>query len=184
MNKTFQKSTQLVNKNTLTLSGSKSESNRLLLLQAIYPNINIENLSNSDDSKYLEKALFKYEKWQNNGSNTEEVLLIDIHHAGTAMRFLTAFFACQPGLQVIITGSSRMQERPIKILVDALREIGAKIFYEKNEGFPPLRIFGSKPINNEVTLKADVSSQYITALMLMASSFKKGLKINLEGNCT
>jgi 3-phosphoshikimate 1-carboxyvinyltransferase len=184
MNKTLQKSAQLINKKTLTISGSKSESNRLLLLQAIYPNINIENLSNSDDTKYLEKALSKYEEWQNNGSNAEEVLQIDIHHAGTAMRFLTAFFAFQSNLQVVLTGSSRMQERPIKILVDALREIGAKISYEKNEGFPPLKIIGSVPSNNEVNLKADVSSQYITALMLMASSFKKGLKINLEGNCT
>lgn len=169
---------------TIEISGSKSESNRLLILKAIYPEINIKNLSNSDDSKYLQKALNQFNDWKKNGANKDEVINIDIHHAGTAMRFLTAFFAFQTDLQVVITGSRRMQERPIKILVDALKNIGAKINYEKSEGFPPLRIIGSSPTKNEVSLKSDISSQYITALMLVSPSLKNGLKIHLEGNCT
>jgi 3-phosphoshikimate 1-carboxyvinyltransferase len=184
MNRTGQKSTYLISNKTLTISGSKSESNRLLLLQAIYSNIDIKNLSNSDDTKYLKKALAHFEKWKKNGSNAEKVLLIDIHHAGTAMRFLTAFFACQPGLQVKLTGSSRMQERPIKLLVDALNALGAAITYEKNEGFPPLNIKGKTMTKNEVQLNADVSSQYITALMLIGSGLKTGLNIQLIGQCT
>lgn len=168
----------------LTISGSKSETNRLLLLQAIYPDINIENISNADDSVYLQKAINQFNIWKQNGSNPQELLTIDIHHAGTAMRFLTAFFACQPSVNVILTGSNRMKERPIKILVDALNSIGADISYQKNAGFPPLTIKGKTIIAEQIKLKADVSSQYITALMLVASSLKNGLNIQLQGECT
>lgn len=114
-------------KSEISISGSKSETNRLLLLQALYPNITLENVSNSDDSEVMIKAL----------SSNESI--IDIHHAGTTMRFLTAYFSMQEGREVILTGSSRMKERPIKILVDALRQIGADIQYVENEGFPPLK---------------------------------------------
>lgn len=152
--------------------GSKSESNRLLILQALFPEIEINNLSNSDDTEALQAAL----------ASLEEV--IDIHHAGTAMRFLTAYFAAKEGREVTLTGSERMQQRPIKILVDALREMGADIEYEKEEGYPPLLIRGRKLEKNEVSLSAGVSSQYISALMLIAASLPNGLKIKLEGKVT
>ncbi|MFC5047114.1 3-phosphoshikimate 1-carboxyvinyltransferase [Aquimarina hainanensis] len=156
----------------LKITGSKSESNRLLILQALYPEITIRNLSNSDDSKVMQKAL---------QSTGEEV---DIHHAGTAMRFLTAYFACKEGREVLLTGSKRMKQRPIKVLVEALRQLGCDIEYEGEEGYPPLRIKGSIPNSNEVSLKADVSSQYISALMLIAPSLPEGLKICLLGKVT
>lgn len=154
------------------ITGSKSESNRLLILQALFPQIKIENLSNSDDTKVLQKALQSEEE------------SIDIHHAGTAMRFLTAFYATQEGKNVTLTGSDRMQERPIKVLVDALRELGADISYLKNQGFPPLKITGKKLVKNEVTVEANISSQYISALMLIAPSLPNGLQIHLDGKVT
>ena len=107
----------------IKITGSKSESNRLLLLQALYSNIQIKNLSNSDDTRVMSQAL----------SSTSNI--VDVHHAGTAMRFLTAYFAFQKGREVVLTGSDRMKERPIKILVDALRELGADISYLETEGF-------------------------------------------------
>ena len=156
----------------IAVTGSKSESNRLLILQAQFPEIKIHNLSNSDDTWVLKKAL----------KATEEH--IDIHHAGTAMRFLTAYFASRDGREVVLTGSARMQERPIAILVDALKDLGADISYEKNVGFPPLRIEGRKLLKKEVTVKANISSQYISALMLIGASLPEGLHINLEGKVT
>ncbi|WP_025741112.1 3-phosphoshikimate 1-carboxyvinyltransferase [Aquimarina pacifica] len=161
-----------VGNNTLQITGSKSESNRLLILQALYPNINIENLSNSDDSELMQKALQSKET------------VVDIHHAGTAMRFLTAYFSVKEGRETILTGSKRMQERPIKILVDALRELGCNITYEKEDGYPPIKIHGEQPNSSSVSLKANVSSQYISALMLIASSLPDGLEISLEGKVT
>ncbi|WP_424493326.1 3-phosphoshikimate 1-carboxyvinyltransferase [Salinimicrobium sp. GXAS 041] len=155
----------------LNITGSKSESNRLLILQALYPNLEIENLSNSDDSKVLLKALSSEEK------------TVDIHHAGTAMRFLTAYFAAGKK-EVILTGSERMQQRPIKILVEALHALGADIEYIKEEGFPPLRIKGKEMTGSKVSLQANVSSQYISALMLIAPSLPNGLEIELEGKVT
>ena len=153
----------------IKIGGSKSESNRLLILQAQYPNISIENLSQSDDTKVLQNAL-----------NTKNKI-VDIHHAGTAMRFLTAYFSAQEGVEVQLTGSDRMQERPIKILVDALRLLGADIEYLKNEGFPPLKIRGKTLQKKEVKIQASLSSQYISALMLIAPKLPNGLKIYLEG---
>ncbi len=157
---------------SVNITGSKSESNRLLLLQALYPNIHIKNLSNSDDSVLMQKAL--------NSKNN----IIDVHHAGTAMRFLTAYFSIQKDTEITLTGSSRMKERPIKILVNALRSLGAEITYLENEGFPPLKIKGTKLIKNEVSLDANVSSQYISALLLIASKLENGLKLNLKGKIT
>jgi len=159
-------------KSEIKISGSKSETNRLLLLQALYPNITLENTSNSDDSEVMTKAL------KSNDS------LIDIHHAGTAMRFLTAYFAIQEGREIVLTGSSRMKERPIKILVDALKQLGAAISYEENEGFPPIRIKGKKLTQNKVSLPANVSSQYISALILIAPKLENGLELTLEGEIT
>jgi 3-phosphoshikimate 1-carboxyvinyltransferase len=154
------------------ITGSKSESNRLLILQALYPGLKISNLSNSDDSHYLQKAL------------ESEDELIDIHHAGTAMRFLTAYFSALDGRDVVLTGSKRMTERPVKLLVDALKKMGADISYEKNEGYPPIRIKGKKLEAKTVGLEANISSQYISALMLIAPSLPNGLEINLEGKIT
>jgi len=156
----------------IKITGSKSESNRLLLLQALYSNIQIKNLSNSDDTRVMSQAL----------SSTSNI--VDVHHAGTAMRFLTAYFAFQKGREVVLTGSDRMKERPIKILVDALRELGADISYLETEGFPPLKINGKNPTKNKVTLQANVSSQYISALLLIAPKLENGLELTLEGNIT
>ena len=163
---------------TIKISGSKSETNRLLLLQALYPNITLENVSSSDDSKVMILAL------NNSQGTTNNSQLIDIHHAGTAMRFLTAYFSMQEGSQVILTGSSRMKERPIKILVEALQQLGAEITYEENEGFPPIKIMGKKITQNKVALPANVSSQYISALLLIAPKLENGLEITLVGEIT
>ncbi len=172
MNSTLQKSKIVNQKSKIKVTGSKSESNRLLLLQALYPELEIENVSNSDDSKLMTKAL----------SNKDKI--IDIHHAGTAMRFLTAFFSTQEGREIELTGSSRMKERPIGILVQALNQLGADISYKENEGFPPLIIKGKKIIKHKVTLKANVSSQYISALLLIGPTLENGLELTLEGKIT
>ncbi|MFC7356770.1 3-phosphoshikimate 1-carboxyvinyltransferase [Jejudonia soesokkakensis] len=156
----------------INITGSKSESNRLLILQALFPQLKINNCSKSDDSEVMKEALQK-----SKGS-------IDIHHAGTAMRFLTAFFAVKEEAEVILTGSERMQQRPIGILVDALRILGADIQYVKEEGFPPLRINGKTILKSEVEIDANVSSQYISALLLIAPSLQNGLTINLKGKTT
>lgn len=163
---------KIAKQSSIQITGSKSESNRLLLLQALYPEIDLKNVSNSDDSQLMTKAL----------SSSSDV--IDIHHAGTAMRFLTAFFAVQEGREVTLTGSKRMKERPIKILVDALKDLGADISYVENEGFPPIKIKGRKLTKNKVSLKANVSSQYISALLLIASKLENGLELTLEGEIT
>lgn len=162
----------------LSITGSKSETNRLLLLQALYPNLVLENTSNSDDSEVMLKAL----AITHHPSPITQT--IDIHHAGTAMRFLTAYFAIQEGKEVVLTGSSRMKERPIKILVEALQQLGAEISYIENQGFPPIRIKGKKITQNKVALPANVSSQYISALLLIAPKLENGLELTLEGEIT
>jgi 3-phosphoshikimate 1-carboxyvinyltransferase len=162
----------------LKISGSKSETNRLLLLKALFPNIIIENTSNSDDSDVMLNAL------ANSHHPSPITQTIDVHHAGTAMRFLTAYFAIQGGKEVVLKGSDRMKERPIKILVDALNQLGAEITYEEQTGFPPLRIKGKKLSKSKVTLQANVSSQYISALLLIAPKLENGLELTLEGKIT
>ncbi|MDR2123267.1 MAG: 3-phosphoshikimate 1-carboxyvinyltransferase [Flavobacteriaceae bacterium] len=158
---------------SVTLSGSKSITNRLLVLNALFHNsLTLKNLSQSQDSRLMQRALFSAEE------------LIDIHHAGTAMRFLTAFYSIQDGKKTVLTGSHRMKERPVEILVNSLRNLGAHISYLENEGFPPLEINGKKLSGNSVSLSADVSSQYITALCLIGSKLEKGLRICLEGKIT
>ncbi|MDO6760742.1 3-phosphoshikimate 1-carboxyvinyltransferase [Tamlana sp. 2_MG-2023] len=171
MHFTLQKS-KIAKQSSVQITGSKSESNRLLLLQALYPEFKLENVSNSDDSNLMTDAL----------SSSETV--VDIHHAGTAMRFLTAYFSIQEGRETVITGSKRMKERPIKILVSALKDLGAKISYVENKGFPPIKIKGKKLLNNKVSLKANVSSQYISALLLIASKLENGIELTLEGEIT
>ena len=159
-------------KDSIQITGSKSESNRSLLLQALYPNLSIENLSNSDDAEVMQKGL-KIE----NG-------VVDIHHAGTAMRFLTGYFASQEGKEVTLTGSQRMTERPVKVLVEALQSLGAEIEYVKNEGYPPIQIKGKKLVESKVSLPANISSQYISSLLLIAPSLKNGLELELVGKIT
>jgi 3-phosphoshikimate 1-carboxyvinyltransferase len=159
-------------KSQIKITGSKSETNRLLLLQALFPNITLDNTSNSDDSEVMQKAL----------KGNDEI--VDIHHAGTAMRFLTAYFAVNEGREVVLTGSSRMKERPIKVLVEALQQLGAKISYENEEGYPPIRIKGQKITANKVNIPANVSSQYISALLLIAPKLENGIELTLVGEIT
>ena len=156
----------------IKITGSKSESNRLLLLQALFPNLEIENLSNSDDAEVMKDGL-----------QVEEGI-VDIHHAGTAMRFLTSYFASQEGKEVTLTGSQRMTERPIKVLVDALSSLGADIEYAENEGYPPLRIRGQKLTKNQIAIPANISSQYISSLLMVAPSLPNGLELELVGEIT
>lgn len=162
----------LIDGKTIEITGSKSISNRLLILGKLLGNLKIENLSNSQDTQLLQKAL------------DSESEVIDIHHAGTAMRFLTSFYAIQEGRKTILTGSERMKQRPIKPLVEALRELGAEIKYLENEGFPPLEIHGKKIEKNFVKIPANISSQFITSLLLIGASLENGLEIELIGEIT
>ncbi|MGB5436581.1 MAG: 3-phosphoshikimate 1-carboxyvinyltransferase [Maribacter sp.] len=159
-------------KAAIQITGSKSESNRALLLQALFPSISIRNRSNSDDAAAMQKGL-AISKGK-----------VDIHHAGTAMRFLTGYFASQEGKNVILTGSQRMTERPIKVLVDALQSLGAAIDYVDKEGYPPISIKGNTLTKNNVRLPANISSQYISALLLIAPSLENGLELELIGKIT
>jgi 3-phosphoshikimate 1-carboxyvinyltransferase len=163
---------KLVRDKTVQISGSKSISNRLLILESLFNNIKIGNLSNSQDTEMLTKAL----------SENSEV--VDIHHAGTAMRFLTSYFSIFEGKNTILTGSGRMKERPIKNLVSALKDLGAEIEYMENEGFPPLKITGKKISQSKVDVPANISSQFITSLLLIAGKLENGLEINLVGEIT
>ncbi|MDO9136577.1 MAG: 3-phosphoshikimate 1-carboxyvinyltransferase [Lutibacter sp.] len=156
----------------IQITGSKSETNRLLILQQFYPNLTIENISNSDDSELMQKAL---------KSNSSE---INIGHAGTAMRFLTAYFSVKEGSEIVLTGSHRMKDRPVKILVEALTSVGANIHYLEKEGFPPLRISGKKLTKDFVEIEGNVSSQYISALLLIAPTLQNGLKLKFKGEVT
>jgi len=156
----------------IKITGSKSETNRLLLLQSLFPSITLSNTSNSDDSEVMQKAL----------KGNQEI--VDIHHAGTAMRFLTAYFAVNEGREVVLTGSQRMTERPIQVLVEALKQLGAQITYENEEGYPPIRIKGQKLTYNKVSISADVSSQYISALLLVAPKLENGIELTLVGKIT
>ena len=156
----------------IIITGSKSESNRVLILKSIFQNISIVNLSSSDDTKILEKNL-----------NSKDFNL-NIGHAGTAMRFLTAYLATLENKKFRLSGSKRMNQRPIGILVKALNDLGFNINFIQNEGFPPIEIIGCKNLKNKVKLKPNVSSQYISALMLIAPSLDNGLVIELDGKVT
>lgn len=159
---------------TIPLTGSKSESNRALIMQALSEGaVQVKNISEAADTVTL-----------NNILNAGKKAVVDIGPAGTAMRFLTAFFTIQDG-EVILTGSERMKQRPIGILVDALRSLGADISYTENEGYPPLSIKGPfKPESDQVKIKGNISSQYISALLLIAPRLEKGLNLIIEGELT
>ena len=163
---------KLIGHKTVQISGSKSISNRLLILESLFKNIKIGNLSNSQDTQLLKKALEQ---------NTD---IVDIHHAGTAMRFLTSYYSIFEGKTTILTGSKRMKERPIKNLVTALQNLGVEIEYLENEGFPPLKITGRKITQTKVDVPANISSQFITSLLLIAGKLENGLEINLVGEVT
>ena len=155
---------------TIQLPSSKSISNRALIINALgngthHP----ENLSDCDDTRVMIRAL-------NDDKET-----IDIMAAGTAMRFLTAYLSVTPGTR-IITGTERMQQRPIQVLVNALRELGADIEYVANDGFPPLRITGRELRKDTISLPGNVSSQYISALLMIAPVLTNGLTIRLTGD--
>ena len=154
------------------IPGSKSESNRLLILSSLYKNLSLENLSNSDDTNYLFKALSQKNK------------TIDVGHAGTAMRFLTSLIALQTTREIELKGSDRMHNRPLKILVESLKKIGASIQYLEKDGFPPLLIKPSKLSGDKLSIDSSVSSQYISSLLLIAPKIKGGLEIELLGEET
>lgn len=155
---------------SVQLPASKSISNRALILNALsYSPYDIQNLSDCDDTEVMVKAL---------NSDSRD---FDIKAAGTAMRFLTAFLSKIVG-EWTITGTERMKNRPIKLLVDALNSLGARIEYMEKEGYPPLRIFGSALQGGEISLAGGVSSQYISALLMIAPLMEKGLTLHLEGN--
>ena len=156
----------------IVIPGSKSESNRLLILSSLFKKLSLENISNSDDTNYLLKAL-------SSKSST-----IDIGHAGTAMRFLTSYFSLTTKKEIELRGSQRMHNRPIKILVDSLREIGASIHYIDKEGYPPLLIKPSELISKNLIIDSSTSSQYISSLLLIAPKISGGLKIQLTGRET
>lgn len=155
---------------TVQLPASKSISNRALILHALSGgSTRPENLSDCDDTQVMIRAL----------DHMPDV--IDIHAAGTAMRFLTAYLCVTLGTHTI-TGTERMQQRPIRILVDALRTLGARINYTGNEGFPPLRINGTQLTGSEIELAGNVSSQYISALLMIGAVLPVGLKLRLTGD--
>lgn len=154
----------------IQLPASKSISNRALILHSLAHGTTLPgNLSDCDDTQVMIRAL--------DGTPTH----IDIHAAGTAMRFLTAYLSVTPGTR-LITGTQRMQQRPIRILVDALHQLGAQIEYAGNEGFPPLRITGAQLTGREIALSGSISSQYISALLMIGPVLPHGLCLHLTGN--
>ena len=153
----------------ISLTGSKSITNRLLILNAIYSSVKIKNKSESHDAVVLENALKSY-------SNIK-----DIHHAGTAMRFLAAYYSSLENEEIILKGSKRMHERPIYPLINCLRSIGADINYLERDGFPPIKINGKKLKSKRVEISSNVSSQFISAIILIAPKLMDGLEIELKG---
>ncbi len=154
---------------SVALPASKSVSARALVMAALAGNCRLHGLSDCDDTRVLHRAL------------TQPTPEIDIMAAGTAMRFATAYFAACPGGTHILTGTERMRQRPIRLLVDALRSLGADIEYTAAEGYPPLRITGRELTGGEVSIPANVSSQYISALLMIAPTMPQGLTLRLTG---
>jgi 3-phosphoshikimate 1-carboxyvinyltransferase len=183
-----------VSKGTIQLTGSKSECNRALVIEALSKGrVNVQNISDAADAVLLAGILRKLavgsEQLAVAGNNdlqtaNSKLQTVNIGPAGTAMRFLTAYFTLQ-GEEVILTGSERMKQRPIGILVDALRTLGAQITYVENDGYPPLKIAGNiQQKTGRISIKGDISSQYITALLLIAPSLPLGLELEIEGDLT
>lgn len=167
----------------INLPASKSLSNRALIMQGLCDtDCQLSNISNCDDTNVM---LAAFDKDVSRYSYTADgIRLVDIGAAGTSMRFLTAYFASRQGMEVVMTGSQRMKQRPIALLVDALRNLGAEIEYTAVEGFPPLRIHGKKLKGGPLTIDGSVSSQYISALLMIAPTLTEGLQLTLSGNVT
>jgi 3-phosphoshikimate 1-carboxyvinyltransferase len=165
---------------TVQLTGSKSECNRALLLEAWSKGlVQVENVSDAADTVTLIQALKDAHE-----ASPETLTTIDIGPAGTAMRFLTAYLCTQKGT-FKLTGSARMQERPIRLLVDALHQLGASIHYSQKEGYPPLLIDGPlQQKTSKVTIAGDVSSQYLSALLLIGPTLPLGLDLYIDGPLT
>ncbi|MDF2436834.1 MAG: 3-phosphoshikimate 1-carboxyvinyltransferase [Bacteroidota bacterium] len=158
---------------TIELTASKSESNRALIIQALCEEeFEIKNLAKAQDTQTLEDILY-----------TPGARTIDVGPAGTVMRFLTAYYSSRPGTR-ILTGSDRMKKRPIGILVEALRQLGANITYTENDGFPPIKIEGRTLKGGEIEIDGSVSSQFISALLLISPVFQNGLVIKFKGEVT
>ncbi len=157
---------------TIHLPGSKSISNRILIIKALSGlDFTIQNLSDSDDTKHLQEALDTY----------KSSAIINVGHAGTDMRFLTAFLSLKNG-DYELTGSERLQQRPVKDLVEVLKTLGADISYKNNVGYPPLLINGKQLNGGKVEISGGVSSQFITALLLVAPYFTNGLELTIIGD--
>ncbi|MCH8318511.1 MAG: 3-phosphoshikimate 1-carboxyvinyltransferase [Bacteroidetes bacterium] len=171
-------------KGTISLPASKSESNRVLIMAALTGNrCEIQNLSEASDTVILNNILNGCQVETPDTTLDEDI--VDVGDAGTAMRFLTAYYAATKQNKTL-TGSSRMQERPIGPLVDALKELGADIRYIKKEGFPPIRINGESDLTgtNKISINAGMSSQFISALLMIAPVLPNGLRLQLTGNIT
>tara|TARA_B100001287_G_scaffold150608_1_gene126749 strand:+ start:2694 stop:3917 length:1224 start_codon:yes stop_codon:yes gene_type:complete len=155
---------------TIYLNSSKSESNRLLIIKALSEKeITIKNLSKANDSVILKNLL-----------ESENLVVWDAQDAGTSFRFLTSFLAIKKE-HVVLSGTERMKQRPVKVLVDALNKIGAEILYLENEGFPPIYVKGKiNQVKNKLDIPGDISSQYISSLLLIAPLLEKGIEINIE----
>jgi 3-phosphoshikimate 1-carboxyvinyltransferase len=159
---------------SINLGGSKSLSNRLLLINHVFDlNAEFKNLSDAQDTELLKRALDQIKNRENG--------LIDIHHAGTDLRFLTALLAISPG-EWVLTGSERLKQRPVGILVDALLDLGASIEYIEKSGFPPLKIKGQKIKGGKIQMNGSISSQFVSALLLISPCFENGLTIELVNN--
>lgn len=155
----------------VTLPASKSLSNRALILNALCQQKgSLQNVAKCDDTDTMLAALAS--------TNCE----VNIGAAGTAMRFLTAYFSVQEGRITILDGSARMRQRPIKILVDALNNCGANISYLHSEGYPPIKIEGRKFSKDTISLPGNISSQYISALLMISPLMKNGIEIELTGD--
>lgn len=178
-----------VAKGEVHLTGSKSECNRALVIEALSDGkVRVENISDAADTVTLQKVLGL--TLQTVGYESQPITqlaehkVVNIGPAGTAMRFLTAYYTLQDE-EVVLTGSERMKQRPIGILVDALRKLGAEIGYEENDGFPPIRIKGNiQQATDKISIKGNISSQYITALLLIAAKLPMGLEVHIEGDLT
>jgi len=179
---------------TVRLTGSKSECNRALIIEALSNGkVKVENISDAADTVTLAgilRSAVGSGQWAEGRSDNDSLLtthhspIVNIGPAGTAMRFLTAYFTLQDE-EVVLTGSERMKQRPIGILVDALRELGAHIEYTEQEGFPPIKLKGSlEQLTSKISIKGNISSQYITALLLIAARLPFGLELHIEGELT
>jgi 3-phosphoshikimate 1-carboxyvinyltransferase len=169
----------------IKLTGSKSECNRALIISALSQGtVSVENLSVAADTVTLAKILRELSANNQPEAQAPGANRVDVGPAGTAMRFLTAFLAIQEG-DFILTGTERMKQRPIGILAEALKSIGANISYQENDGFPPLKISGPlQQTSKNVNIKGDISSQYISALLMIAPSLPLGLSLSIDGELT